>query len=322
MDKNSDFDGDDTLFAEANRWFFRMQAENVTAAEKAAFAHWLAADPRHAKAMDEVKDLLGLLQNPAKASHGATPIGQAARAFPRRSRLFTVPRLAMGLAAVLAVSAYVQGPAVLARWNADLSTYAGQRLSRQLADGTKLELNSDTALKFELTEKQRLVTLLRGEVFIDIAPDPRPLIVKTDAGEMRDIGTSFNVAESSDQTVVVVATGIVDVTSRGGEGARVSESQRVAFSAIHVSAVTGTDLEDDLAWRRGQVVFRQQRLADVVATLNRYRTGRIVIVNPWIRDLNVSGTFDIDRSASAIDALENVLGVKATSLTPYLVILR
>jgi len=322
MDKNSDFDGDDTLFAEANRWFFRMQAENVTAAEKAAFAHWLAADPRHAKAMDEVRGLLGLLNNPAKASYGATSVGQAARAFQRRGRLFSVPRLAMGLAAVLAISAYVQRPAVLARWNADLSTYAGQRLQRQLADGTKLELNSDTALKFELSSTQRLVTLLRGEVFIDIAPDPRPLVVKTDAGEMRDIGTSFNVAESSDNTVVVVATGVVEVTSRSGERARVSESQRVAFSATDVSAVTGTDLEDDLAWRRGQVVFRQQRLADVVATLNRYRTGRIVIVNPWIRDLNVSGTFDIDRSASPIEALENVLGVRATSLTPYLVMLR
>lgn len=321
MDESRDLDRDDELFAEANRWFFRMHAEDVTPAEKAAFGRWIAADPRHAAVMNEVESLLAALQDPAKASYRAARAGRVSGASSARSGVHAARWLAAGLAAVLALAAYVQGPVLLARWNADLATFAGERASRQLADGTRVELNSDTALKVEITETRRLITLLRGEAFFEVARDPRPLVVRTEAGEARDIGTGFSIAETGAKALVTVESGIVDVATRRGDSARVTAGQRVAFDAAGVSTVTPADLDDDLAWRRGQVVFRQQRLTDVVATLNRYRAGRIVIVNPWIGDMRVSGTFDIDRSASAIEALETVLGVRAVSLSPYLVML-
>lgn len=321
MDESRDRDRDDELFAEANRWFFRMHAEDVTPAERAAFARWLAADPRHADVMNEVESLLAALRNPARSSYGAARTGRSSRSSSARGGVRTARWLAAGLAAVLALVAYVQGPVFLARWNADLVTFAGERFSRQLADGTRVELNSDTALKVEISETQRLITLLRGEAFFEVARDPRPLVVRTEAGEARDIGTGFSVAETGAKASVTVESGMVDVTTRQGGFARVTGGQRVAFDAAGVSAVLPADLDGDLAWRRGQVVFRQQRLVDVVATLNRYRSGRIVIVNPWIGDMRVSGTFDIDRSASAIEALETVLGVRAVSLSPYLVML-
>lgn len=318
MNESRDLDRDDELFAEANRWFFRLHAEDVTAAEKVAFARWLAADPRHAGIMDEVESLLAALQGPAKASYRAVH----ARRASARGGMRTARWLAAGTAAALALFAYAQGPVLLARWNADLSTFAGERASHQLADGTRVELNSDTALKVEISETRRLITLLRGEAFFEVAGDPRPLVIRTEAGEVRDIGTGFSVAETGAKALVTVESGIVDVASRHGETARLTAGQRVAFDPAGISTVTKADLDGDLAWRRGQVVFRQQRLADVVATLNRHRAGRIVIVNPWISDMRVSGTFDIDRSASAIEALETVLGVSAISLSPYLVMLR
>jgi transmembrane sensor len=322
MDESRDLNRDDELFAEANRWFFRMQAEDVTAAERAALASWLAADPRHARVMGEIETLLGALKDPAKASHRAAQAGQDLRPSSAGGERRTARWLAAGLAAALALFAYVQGPVLLARWNADLLTVAGERASRRLADGTQVELSSDTALKVEISETQRRITLLRGEAFFEIANDPRPLLVRTEAGEVRDIGTGFSVAKTGAGVLVTVESGIVDVASRHGETARITAGQRVAFDSSGIAPVSKADLDEALAWRRGQVVFRQQRLADVVAILNRHRAGRIVIVNPWIRDLRVSGAFDIDRSASAIEALETVLGVRAVRLSPYLVMLR
>lgn len=323
MDESRDSDSDDERFVEANRWFFRMQAEDVTAAEREAFARWLAADPRRAEVVRDLENLLGALKRPAEAAHRAAETGRGSRRSLAHGGMAPAHWLVTGLAAAgLALFASIQGPVLLSRWGADLLTHAGERAARQLADGTRVELNSDTALKVEISQTQRLVTLLRGEAFFEIAPDPRPLVVRTEAGEVRDIGTGFSVASTGASASVTVESGIVDVASRRGAAARLSAGQRVAFDAAGVSTVTAADLAGDLAWRQGQVVFRQQRLADVVTTLNRHRAGRIVIVNPWISDLRVSGTFDIDRPASAIEALETVLGVRATSLSPYLVVLR
>jgi transmembrane sensor len=103
---------------------------------------------------------------------------------------------------------------------------------------------------------------------------------------------------------------------------RVTAGESVDYGANGLSSLRKVDIERKLAWRRGQLIFRQERLSDVVNKLNRYRSGRIVIVNPWIGNMLVSGTFNIDSPQAPIEALESVLDVRATYLTPYVVALR
>ncbi len=62
-------------------------------------------------------------------------------------------------------------------------------------------------------------------------------------------------------------------------------------------------------------------LHEVVDQVNRYRRGKIFIVDSRLRDLNVSGAFDIDDSQKILDVIEKNLPVDAISLTVYLVLL-
>jgi transmembrane sensor len=324
MDDGKDQTREDELFAEANRWFFRLQAEDVSPAEKQQFSRWLNEDPSHAEAWSGVHALMHSLKAPARASYDA---GRSRGSVQRRPALVTrmVPRLLAGcLLVAFFLAACIQGPVLLDRWRADYVTVAGARESVTLADGTQVDLDTDTALKIDVMTSERRVSVLRGKAFFRIAEDPRPFVVRTRDGESRDIGTAFGVERRDDLSTLIVETGIVDVRAASGPDgtARVTAGESVDFGASGLSPLRKADLEQDLAWRRGQLIFRQERLSDVVAKLNRYRSGRIVIVNPWIADELVSGTFNIDRPDAPIDALEGVLGVKATYLTSYLVVLR
>jgi len=327
MDDGQELNREDELFDEANRWFFRLQAEDVSAAEKQGFAQWLAQDPSHAKTWADVHALMHSLHAPARASCNASlndkrrfgaVVQQSARGSRTASRWITA-----SLALAFGFAAYIQGPVLLDRWGADYVTTAGQRETIVLADGTRVELNTDTAIQANLTAAERRVTVLRGEAFFDIARDSRPFAVSTRDGEARDIGTSFRVEKGDAVSTVTVETGIVDVKAKPilPAAVRVTAGQTVDYGKDGVSIPRMADLDKELAWRRGQVVFRQEKLSSVVAKLNRYQAGRIVIVNPWIADELVSGAFNVDRPDAPIGALEDVLGVKATYLTSYLVML-
>lgn len=331
MDGDDDLNREDELFAEANRWFFRLQAEDVSSAEKQQFSQWLNGDPSHAKAWDDVHALMHSLRAPAQASYNASLNGkrpghhrQGAMPRSRRGSSVGLRWIAACLALTIGIAAYLQGPVLLDRWGADYVTIAGERQSVTLADGTQVELNTDTAIKADMTGVERRVTVLRGEAFFDIAKDSRPFIVSTRYGETRDIGTAFSVEKGGSLSTVTVESGIVDVKAALGysTSVRLTAGQTVNYGTDGVSAPRKADLDQDLAWRRGQIVFHQQKLSIVVAKLNRYRAGRIVIVNPWIADELVSGTFNIDQPDAPVAALGEVLGVKATYLTSYLVVLR
>ena len=333
MVDGQDPDREDELFTEANRWFFRLQADDVTPDEKQQFSDWLNADTAHVSAWNGVHALMGALRAPAQASYDERLEGKRWLSRRRPSvhdvrpapAEWMAPRvLAVCLAAVLGLAAYVQGPILLDRWTADHVTVAGHRETLSLADGTHVELDADTAIKTDMTAGERRVTVLRGEAFFQIADDPRPFVVTTREGEARDIGTAFSITRRDSRSIATVETGIVDVKAASGSGStvRLRAGEAVDYDRGGVSTPRKANLDQELAWRRGRIIFRQERLSDVVAKLNRYRSGRIVIVNPWVGDELVSGTFDIDRPGAPIDALEAVLDVRATYLTPYLVMLR
>jgi len=95
----------------------------------------------------------------------------------------------------------------------------------------------------------------------------------------------------------------------------------VRYSPQRLSEVQSIDLTDALAWRRGQIIFWQKPLSEVIDEVNRYRSGRIVILNPSIRHRPATGAFDIQRLDHVIDALRLGLGCHATAFTPYLILL-
>lgn len=336
---------DDALFSEASAWFFRLQADDHTAAERVAFAAWLAQGTAQARAWAEVRDLLRSLEEPARAAHGASspqgPVnGPAGRSTGPRS---WVRRLApAALVLLLAAGGWGawRGPALYQDLIADHATATGQRLAIRLPDGSSADLNSDSALALDFQGGERRVRLLRGEAWFEVTRDPaHPFIVDAGAGAARVLGTQFSVRRDGERVTVTVGEGLVEVAARPRDddrepgdfqwanfqwedSVRVHPGESAEAGPGGLTPAAAADPGAAFAWRHGQIVFRQQTLASVIDALNRQWPGRVVLLNDEAAERIVSGVFSLDRPAAVFDALERGIGVRATRLTPYLTLLR
>ncbi|WP_455823502.1 FecR family protein [Pseudomonas graminis] len=303
----------DEMFAEASGWYFRLQAEDVTPAEMDAFAAWLGQGNAQDAAWQEVQAMLGGLREPARVVRRAE---QAAWRKPAR-------RWACAAAVLLAVGLTVQNTPWLDRLRADYATGTGESRTIELADGSRLQLNTDSAVQIRMSAGERHIRLLRGEGFFEVTKDPaRPFVVESGDGWVKVVGTQFSVARRDAQTRVQVAQGKVQVSTGGGAPVYLEPGRAVEYQGQQLAEVHAFDAASGFAWRQRQLVFRQQPLSDVVSELNRYWPGKTLVLGEALRNRVVSGVFEIDKPDAVIKALEYTLNLRAEHYTPYLLVLR
>ncbi|AZE63910.1 MULTISPECIES: FecR family protein [Pseudomonas fluorescens group] len=303
----------DEMFDEASGWYFRLQADDVTPAELDSFAAWLGQGDAQDRAWQEVQVLLGGLREPARVVRRAE---QAAWRKPAR-------RWAYAAAVLLAVGLTVHNTPWLDRLRADYATGTGESLRIELADGSHLQLNTDSAVQVRMSAGERQIRLLRGEGFFEVTKDPaRPFVVQSGGGWVKVVGTQFSVMRRDAQTRVQVAQGKVQVSSGGGEPVYLEPGRAVEYQDRHLAEVHGFDPVRGFAWRQRQLVFRQQPLSEVVSELNRYWPGQTLVLGDALRNRVVSGVFEIDKHDAVIKALEYTLNLRAEYYTPYLLVLR
>ena len=211
----------------------------------------------------------------------------------------------------------------LDRWRADYATATGESRTVRLADGSQLQLNTDTALQVRLLAGERQVRLLRGEAWFEVTRDPdRPFVVQADDGWVKVVGTQFSVARRDAQTRVQVAQGKVQVSAGSGEPVYLEPGRAVEYQGQRLAEVHAFDPASGFAWRQRQLVFRQQPLSEVVSELNRYWPGKTLVLGDALRNRVVSGVFEIDKPDAVIKALEFTLNLRVEHYTPYLLVLR
>ncbi|MCD0505023.1 FecR family protein, partial [Bordetella petrii] len=209
---------------------------------------------------------------------------------------------------------------------ADFSTGVGERKRWELADGTLLELNTDSAASASLSDERRFITLARGEIMITTGADhnaatPRPFWVGTPMGRLQALGTRFVVRLDSDGVFVSVQEGAVALYPDSGAASgvvRAGESRWMSATDLLPAAPTG--LAPD-AWTRDVVAGNDMRLADLLQELQRYQLGRI-----WcdqdIADLRVSGVFHTHDVSQALETLALTQPVAINRYTRLLTVVR
>ncbi|WP_430435928.1 FecR family protein [Oceanibaculum nanhaiense] len=306
-----DFSDQDRIAGEASSWFARLQADDATAADRAGFRRWHDADARHARAWEEVT---AIFDATAQAWMPAQQRGLSRS--PIRA-LAAMLALAIGLGALL-------GPDYLVDLRSDYTTGTAERRQVTLADSSQVELNTGSAIALDWSDSGRRIRLLRGEAYFQVKPDSaRPFIVETPQGEVRAVGTAFAVRRDGDRVRVTVTQGIVAAGPKRGDMAslRLTAGQAVSFDKAMTLPVEKVDAQARTAWRQGQVVFRQRPLAEVLAALDRYRPGAILLLDSALGQRLVTGAFDIDDTDKALAAIEKVLGLHVRRVTPYLVLI-
>ncbi|MGF6772299.1 transmembrane sensor [Paraburkholderia sp. GAS199] len=304
----------------AVEWWMEMQSGESSAEHAAAFDRWRAEHPDHDRAWQHIASVSQRFKGLARTLGPAGAQGAARAAL-------TNPAAAKRRAGIkaLAVLLFVGSGGWLARehapWRADLSTAVGERRTVTLADGTRLTLNTDTAIDVRFSSTERRIRLVRGEIMVatghrDGAP-ARPFVVETAQGDLQPLGTRFAVRQMSTLTRLDVFEGAVRVTpSDARDRARVVRAgQRVRFMREQVDAVEPID-DNDAAWTDGLIVASGMRLDDFVAELDRYRRGRLSC-DPAVAGLRISGTFPLADTDRVLQAVTNTLPVEVVFVTRY-----
>lgn len=309
---------------QATAWFARLHANDVSAAERERFKNWYRESQEHAKAYDKIVLLWEQLEAPGKRVHARVKAEQPAPAhWPLPGKQPYARRLMATFALALAVLLSYRLPAAYQNWRSDYYTAPGKQLTVVLNDGSRLTLNTDTALAVNLSDKQRHIELLRGEAYFQVSPDKnRPFIVSNGNARARAVGTAFSVKKADNDMRVIVSEGTVEVSSGTTDApALVHINQQVDYQQGRVGPVMSSDILETLAWQRGQLIFKQQPLFRVIQEVNRYRSGQIMLINPKLKERIVSGVFDTADSNAVVDGIKTTLKVSSVNLSEQLVLL-
>jgi transmembrane sensor len=249
----------------------------------------------------------------------------AARRLPRRWE-----RLGRGLSGVAALAAclllFALAPEISIALRADYVGDTKGITTIDLPDSSRVTLNRDSAIRLHFGNGLRQVELLRGEAFFEVRPDPqRPFQVLAEGGVSEAVGTTYAVRRGEAGVTVAVSEGRVAVTAGGGPAPaialRAGEGLRYAADG-RLGGKFPLDVERELAWRRGKVVFVDRPLAEALAELERYHPGEILLLGDEHGFQPISGVVDLDRLDQGIAALAATHGLSAFRLTPYLTVLR
>jgi len=195
-----------------------------------------------------------------------------------------------------------------------------------LADGSSIELNTNTQLR--LAEgATRSVTLDRGEAYFQIRHDAaHPFVVVAGDHRVTDLGTKFVVRRDAAQLKVSLLEGSARVDSIGPQSNTASATLTpgdVAIATAESLAITKKPerrLTNDLAWRRGLLVFDNTSIGDVVSELNRYNKTKLVVADDATAKIGIGGTFPARDTGAFIRVAHELLGLQVASRGNELII--
>lgn len=321
--------------AGADWWLARRSLRPLSGAEAAAFEAW-RADPANAAAYEELQNFFAGIGELAAEPEMLELRSQALRAMrtTREERPRLVAGVVLGLAAFAVVlglayrvidsnlaSTSVSRPVALA--GKSYETKLGERHKVRLDDGTVVALNTDSRLEVTYTARRRDVRLLRGEAMFTVAHNNSwPFVVTVGDRRVTAIGTVFNVRRDGDRIEVALVEGRVRVNpARGSALARIISrfdeeelapgEQLLANEGGSNITIEAADMQRVTSWENGQIIFRDDTLASAAAEFNRYSETKILVIDPRVTDLKLSGVFDTKRPENFIAAVTAFYPVEA-----------
>ncbi|MBD1586587.1 FecR domain-containing protein [Pseudomonas typographi] len=304
---------DQALIREAAHWLAFLQSGEPDPAREQAFLAWQAQDPRHAQVIAEFQQhVLALRQSPLKD----VPQDQLLKTLnaPSSRRRFLHGSLAVaglalgaGVASRLATSGWA--------WPGDLYTGIAERRSFALPDGSTALLNASSRITPQFGRGQRGVVLQRGELLLDIHPQPRAFEVLTGAGTIVARQQRVLVRQELAGWWVLAQQSPVQLIDAKGLAQPLKAGHWARFNAqgLYDSGQAGGGEGD---WVRGLLNANDLTLAQVVEALRPYHRG-VLRVAPPVEHLRVSGIFPLDDSQHALRMLTGILPVRLSRITDF-----
>jgi len=216
-----------------------------------------------------------------------------------------------------------------------LSSPIGKQSTFTMNDGTHIQLNTNSVVEVAYTASYRQLTLVKGEARFDVAKDKsRPFTVTSGEKSFTALGTIFNVQKDGDHEMELMVTeGRVLITKASAAieiikqtlltsnehtsakdlpGILVTSGEKAVIEqhiATPVQKVSLDQVQRDLAWQQGMLVFDGELLSKALVEISRYTSSHFEIVDPQIANVKVSGYFkanDVDGLLASLNSNFNI----------------
>jgi len=312
---------------EAASWFARRRDGTQTPSEEAAFASWCGRSEAHVRAYAETeraweqwKQLQGSarMREMAAAAMAATaPVRRQANGGRWR------PLLAAACLVAVAVFGGIGWLSLTMRTQPVVySTGLGEQRAEQLPDGTRIVLNTQTALQVRYSRRQREVLLKQGEAMFDVVHDARhPFKVIAGDGSVTDLGTQFQVRNEDGIAAVTLLQGRVEVVAEDEHKQLVPGEQARYGAGTAGIDVHRVDTAAIASWMRGRLDFNGLPLGQAVTEANRYCAVKLRLGDPRLASMPVGGSFRAGDNAAIAAALSAVFPVRVARSDAHEIVL-
>ena len=310
-----EFPRQDQRYDEASAWIAKLD-KGPSDADQQELREWMSDQDNRTVLLEMAKlwDQMTVLSRlsdlfPEPATH------------PSRSLRFALAAAASVLVTVLAALWFASSldlanapdarpVASATQLNANYETAIGEQSTVNLADGTQIVLNTNTLIGVNYTDQYRLLTLTRGEIHVQVAPDKaRPLSVLVAGRTVQAVGTAFSLEiTDDDQIELIVTEGKVQVGVYQSAHSGTTEVAPAPLSSSPVIVTAGErvdlgspneeivevsteEIEVKLSWREGTLIFQGESLQDAMAEIGRYTTIEFVILDETLKEIRIAGLF-------------------------------
>ncbi|WP_129781584.1 FecR family protein [Peristeroidobacter soli] len=295
------------ILEEASSWVIELSEADLDAQQRGQLDRWLRRSPEHVQAFLEISAAweessrleaprggeLDALIARVIAENNVVPLATSKPTTSvRREPRSRVRRLAIAASVVLAVG-------TLAWWARpeSYSTRIGEQRSIALADGSVVQLNSQSQLRVRFSKNQRLVELSRGQALFEVFKDAsRPFIVVSDGASVKAVGTQFDVNHHKQGIVVTVVEGRVAVTQpSAAQPMYLVAGDKVTLGSNVAPRTERANVDNAVAWTHRRLIFDDTPLTEVIEEFNRYNVRRFVINDASLEGFHIRGTFDANK---------------------------
>ena len=323
---------------EASIWLVRLDNGSLSEQSRKELKTWLSADKRHPAALkamadiwDDMDEVLIIIDDENSSNNVSI--------WPVLEPIFKPLALAASIS-FLAIFLWLTIPTDVQKNS--YATLMGQQLDATFDDGSIIHLNTNSRIETEFSDAKRIIKLIKGEALFEVAHDPnRPFIVYAGDRLVQAIGTKFVVHLKSENIQVTVTDGKVkmskvaldtnltdikaldsaaiqkdDIYIAKGEKVIVGSSQ-----APKLTYIKPENLKRELSWLDGKLIFDNEALFDVIEEFNRYVDITIVLKDPSLHNIRISGRFDLGDSEALIEALELSFNIKSQRLASNKILL-
>lgn len=321
-------EGGDPVRRQAAAWFARQRADDVSVEDIRAWQQWLEADARHRAAYARLEHLwsgLGAHAAHPEVAARIPPAPQETTSAATSRQAATAPwRMRLGVAAMLALAVFGAWwtPVPPAVQDTLYATAVGAHREIVLEDGSRISLDTDTRLRVAYRDTERSLFLEHGRAFFQVAHEHRPMRIRSAHGGVRVVGTAFELDQRADALDITLIEGKVELLPLLSGNARdatprpMMAGHRARLTVGHAPHIEASGTSSPPAWLSGRLVFEDATLAEALIEFNRYSLEQLVIDDPALAGIRLTGVFRSDAPQTFVGALRELHPVRVDTATP------